>query len=85
MRRCWYAYDGIGDPFLASSYIIITVKPGCINGCTVCAIYVPACDVNPSSPLSQNMMVYIANLLATCIAQPSLPPGAKKYVYGKDV
>lgn len=85
MARCWYAYNGFGDPFLASSYFLMSTKPGCINGCTVCAIYTPACDINPSSPLSQNMLTYIANLLATCIAQPQDSNRFKKYVYGKDI
>ena len=82
MARCWYAYNGVGDPFLISSYFLATVKPSCINGCKICAIYAPNCGPTPSV-LSTNMRTYIANIIISCIAQPNTLP-YKKYVYGKN-
>jgi len=84
MARCWYAYKGIGDPTLSSSYILLSkVKPGCLNGCIVCAIYVPACGITPTSPLPANILGYINDLFSTCVAQPQIPAGTKLFVYGK--
>ena len=83
MARCWYAYNGIGDPLLCSSYNLASHIPACLNGCNVCAIYAPRCGPQPSCPLSNNMRNYIANLQITCVAQPDSTPGIKKYVYGK--
>lgn len=78
MGRFWYAYNGIGDPFLSSSYNIVFIKPGCINGFNSCAIYA----YGPPF-LSSRMRNYIGYLMIEGVAQPSMPAGAKKYVYGK--
>ena len=83
MGRCWYSYNGVGDPLLPTNYNQSAVKPSCISGAVTCAIYAPGCGPNPSSPLSSRMRTYIANLQLGLIPQPSYPPGAKKYVYGR--
>ena len=83
MARCWYAYNGIGDPLLIASYTLITIgKPVCISGSFVCAIYAPACGPNPSV-LSTRIKSYIGFLLSTLVPQPG-DEGVKKYVYGKN-
>jgi len=83
MPRCWYAYNGVGDPLLISSYSLVGIKPGCINGSRVCAIYTPNCGPTPAL-LSANIRNYIADLLITLVAQPNGGLGVKKYVYGKN-
>ncbi|AMP97807.1 hypothetical protein AY601_0866 [Pedobacter cryoconitis] len=82
MARFWYAYNGIGDPFLSGSYNLLPFKPVCINGCTICAIYSPGSSV-PSSPLSTNLRTYIVTVMANQVAQPDSSANIKKYVYGK--
>jgi len=81
MARTWYSYVS-GNALEPSSYFRSVTKPGCITGCSICAIYQYNGDINPS-PFSSNMQNYITNALITCISQPSSPPGAKKYVYAK--
>lgn len=82
MARYWYTYNGVGDPLLCSSYNLSILKPSCINGCTVCAIYATGA-ASPTCPLSYNMRTYIASLQNyTCIAQPFL--NGKIYVYGRN-
>ena len=83
MARCWYAYDGTGDPTLSSNFILATTPPSCENGTMVCAIYSPNCGVNPVAPLSANIRRYIANAIATQVSQPQFPASSKKYVYLK--
>lgn len=83
MSRCWYAYTGTGDPSSCSNFVRINGKPGSLNGCKLSTIYVPSCGINPTCPLSANILTYIANLLASCVAQPQVPAGTKFYVYGK--
>ena len=90
MARFWYAYNGIGDPYLPSSYNIILSrppqpppKPTCVNGTRVCAIYTPLGGINPTTPLSSNIRLYIANFFLTTVAQPDSSSGTKKYVYGR--
>ncbi|RAJ32965.1 hypothetical protein [Pedobacter cryoconitis] len=83
MARAWYAYNGVGDPFLVSSYNLAIVKPACINGSKICAIYEFNGGSNPQL-LSTNIRKYIASLQLSPVAQPESPIGAKKYVYGKD-
>ena len=81
MSRAWYAYDGVGDPYVFSSYSLTTVNIGCVNGNDPCAIYVYNGDIDPVQPFSVNIQHYISNLLITGIAQPQI--GSKRYVYGK--
>ena len=85
MARCWYSYNGFGDPLLCSSYNRSFFIPGCRNGPVVCAIYAPGCGPDPTCPLSRNIRIYIANLQLTWQPEPSYPIGAKKYVYGRFV
>lgn len=86
MARYWYSYvTPTGDPRLASSYQLITFnggKPGCSDGgTTVCAIYSPAGGAFPFSPLSQNLLGYIATALATLAPEPQ---GSKLFIYMKN-
>ena len=83
MARFWYAYNLVGDPFLASSYNPTILKPTCTNGPTVCAIYSTGIFLNPTSPLSRNLRIYIANIQLALIAQPDSSLNIKKYVYGR--
>lgn len=84
MPRSWYGYNGIGDPILASSYGLATIRAACINGCKICAIYVPGGGGTPTAPLSTNMRNYIFNFLVTGgLAQPDSGANIKKYVYGR--
>lgn len=83
MARAWYAYNGVGDPFLISSYYFATVKPNCLNGYRGCAIYVPNGGPSPAL-LSANIRNYIANLAITFIPQPQGSPEVKFYVYGRN-
>ncbi|MBB6501665.1 hypothetical protein [Pedobacter cryoconitis] len=82
MANFWYAYNGVGDPTLSSSYSKITGAPGCLNGPTVCAIYVQG-GTFPVSPLPANILQYIADGQAKSVAQPQLPVGSKFFVYLK--
>jgi len=88
MAKCWYAYNTANkctnDPFLASSYRRLSVKPTCLDGWSICAILANGCGTLPTSPLSNNIQLYIANGLATGLAQPQLPIFAKLYVYLRD-
>ena len=85
MSRYWYSLVvGSGDPRLSSNYQLITNnngKPGCIFGSQICAIYAPAGGPFPFSPLSPNMMGYIATALSTLTPQP--PGEVGRYVYLK--
>ena len=83
MARNWYSYNGIGDPLLNTSYIQAFVKPSCINGSTVCAIYAPGLST-PTAPLSTRLRNYIANVLLAFIPQPDSNLAFKKYVYAKN-
>lgn len=80
MARAWYAYVGDGAINQPANYIYISLKPLCRNGCDLCAIYACYGGFNPCE-ISENLQLYIANALATCIAQPQYPIFAKKYVY----
>jgi hypothetical protein len=83
MARSWYAYKGSGDPYLSSSYTLMTVCPACINGNNLCAIFVYDGGIIPIGPFSMNIRRYISNFLAPGLAQPYNPVNAKKYVLGK--
>ena len=83
MSKIWYAYIG-GDPKDVSSYYRITVTHNCLCGDTICALYADKNEfLHPSSPLSDNIQLYIDNALATGQMQPQAPTLAKKYVYLK--
>jgi hypothetical protein len=82
MPRAWYAYDGIGDPYLLSSYSLVTANIGCQQGSTPCAVYIDNADLDPKKSFSINIKHYISNLLVTGVGQPQI--GSKKYVYGRD-
>jgi len=82
MARFWYVYDGMGSPFLISSYNLSPIKPTCLIGCRVCAIYAPSGAGSPAA-LSTNIRSYIINMLASPVPQPAEPVGAKIYVYGR--
>ncbi|WP_367868001.1 hypothetical protein [Pedobacter sp. WC2423] len=82
MARFWYSYNGIGDPILPTSYNQALVKPTCITGPVVCAIYSPGA-FNPTSPLSSRLRTYIANIQLALIPQPDSNLASKKYVYGR--
>jgi hypothetical protein len=78
----WYAYIGVGDPTLSTSYRIVSVKVACTpSGVVICAIYLPGNDVYPDG-FDQRTLLYIANTLATQIAQPT-GPGVMRFVYLK--
>ena len=78
MSRCWYVYIE-GNALEASSYVRANIKPGCLTGPIICAVYAPNCDIQPS-PFSANMQKYIINALLTQVPQP-LETGRKKHVY----
>lgn len=81
MARAWYSYDPnngpVDDP---SSYFYTTVKPTCVNGAQICAIYAEDSTPNPTS-ISTNLRRYISNGLSSGLAQPL--GNVKKYVYLK--
>lgn len=78
----WYGYTGIGDPFIASSYRLITVGPNCTSGtCKICAIYLNDTSTVPSY-IDSNVLLYIGNALASQFSQP--PGVAKRFVYLKN-
>lgn len=74
MARYWFSYNGYGDPLLPSSYGLTSqeLPPVCSYGCKICAIYTPGAGI-PSTPLSQNIRMYIATALARQVEQPELP------------
>lgn len=82
MARTWYAYNGIGDPYIAPSYLIASMKPTCKDGIRICAIYATGTGLTPAV-LSSNIRGYIADLQLTLVARPDSNPAIKKYVYGK--
>ncbi|WP_367867192.1 hypothetical protein [Pedobacter sp. WC2423] len=83
MARFWYAYNGYGDPILATSYNMAFNKPTCESGFIVCAIYSPGAS-NPTSPISARLRNYIANIQLAAIPQPDSSLNIKKYVYGRN-
>jgi len=83
MARYWYTYIGQGDPIISFNYRVMSVKPGCLNGGRICAIYAQAGDGFPRVPLSDRMQLYITNALGSLVAQPQDTGLARKYVYLK--
>lgn len=85
MARYWYSYVvPNADPRLASSYQKITNnggRPGCYQGPILCAIYAPSGGPFPFSPLSANLLGYIATALSTLQPQPQ--EDGKLFVYLK--
>lgn len=65
----WYSYIGVGDPTVASSYRLTSLKPTCLTGVEVCVIYLNQSSSIPSA--FNGVTVYIANALATQIPQPT--------------
>lgn len=82
MARRWYAYNGISDPIVITSYEASLFPPSCQNGVRICAIYATGTGAQPAA-LSSNMRGYIADLQLTLVARPNGTAGVKKYVYGK--
>lgn len=83
-KRFWYAYNGTGDPYSATNYRKITIKPAFSKGSKVSAIFARQGGDNPQ-PLSGNLHQYISNALFSAEPQPPLTePGNKYYVYVKD-
>ncbi|SHG10531.1 hypothetical protein [Pedobacter caeni] len=76
----WYAYNGIGDPFIPSSYVKTTTNPTCTTGPFVCAIDLVDSTTIPTTAFNYNRLDYIANGLATLTPQPT---GSQIYLYLK--
>ena len=77
MARQWYAYNGIGDPLLSSSYNIAPTTPLCVNGWKICAILSPG--TSTPAALSVNLRAYIASGQVTGLQQP--PPAVDMVRY----
>ena len=82
MAISWYSYNGICDPLLISSYNLASLKPACINGSNICAVYAYNGGPNPTV-LSARLRTYIANVQLSPTAQPDGTANFKKYVYGR--
>ena len=83
-NKCWYTYNGIGDPYQASSYRKVECKPSGLLGSKICAIYATG-SFTPIAPLSTNIQQYIATALVTSSAQPPLLKKRSRYfVYLKN-
>lgn len=86
MAKYWYAYNGTGDPFIASNYQILNPPstPHCVTGTTICAIYATGSGDNltPNAPFSSNIQQYIA--LALTDQNLPQPSGDQFYVYLRD-
>jgi len=84
MANSWYAYLGQGkDPLVPASYRRVTVDPLCLNGCTVCAVYLLGqTATTPSAPFTSNILTYIINGLIWQSPQPN-GGAVKPYVYLK--
>ncbi|SHG10488.1 hypothetical protein [Pedobacter caeni] len=67
----WYIYNGIGDPFIPSSYVKTTITPTCTNGCIICAIDLVDTTTVPTTAFNQNRIDYIANAYASSAEQPA--------------
>ncbi|SHG10582.1 hypothetical protein [Pedobacter caeni] len=78
----WYAYNGVGDPFIPSSYVKTTTNPTCLGGSSVCAIDLVDSTTIPTTAFNQNRLDYIANGLATLTAQPA---GSTIFLYLKSL
>ncbi|WP_342328700.1 hypothetical protein [Pedobacter sp. FW305-3-2-15-E-R2A2] len=76
----WYSYTGNGDPTLATSYRLSTVKPVCNLGVQICAIYLNQNELVPNA--FNGVATYIANALVTLTSQPT-GGGIKRFVYLK--
>lgn len=82
-NRNWYAYDGIGNPFMHTSYYRITVKPTVVRGEKLGAI-LGINDCHCPSLLSENLRQYIADALFSGQAQPNAAgPDNRYFVYMK--
>ena len=84
MTRSWYAFIGKDNPLNEKNYIRVGVKPGCLCGDKICAIYAQGTERQMNGPLSANLQRYISDALAKEFVQPDTPFDAKIYVYLKD-
>ncbi|CAM4422834.1 hypothetical protein SAMN06265348_1185 [Pedobacter westerhofensis] len=93
MAKAWYVYNGSTNAdaqYSAGNYRILSPdnKPACVNGTQICAIYANFTGTSPTlNPdiLSLNIKQYIANGLATLVAQPQIPTDAKRHIYLKTI
>jgi hypothetical protein len=77
----WYAFIGIGDPFVYINYRLVTVNPICPGpGEQICAVYLEQEGPIPES--LKGVEIYIANALVTYTSQPD-DIGQKHFVYVK--
>jgi hypothetical protein len=86
MANSWYSYLGGGlDPLVAANYRKITIKPKCVCGPAICAIYLLGETANtPSTPFTTNLLTYITNSLSSSSPQPTAAGGGLKlFVYLK--
>ncbi|WP_158797428.1 hypothetical protein [Pedobacter sp. L105] len=80
-KKRWYNYTG-GDPTLPVDWLYSPAGPLCLNGFSVCAIYVCYAGAHPSV-ITFKLQNYIAAVLSTGVAQPTSVTGAKLFAYGK--
>jgi len=65
----------------SASYRRITIKPPCLDGIDVCAVYLLGqTATTPSTPFTINILQYISNGLNTLSAQPN-GGAVKHFVY----
>ncbi|MGY0036932.1 hypothetical protein [Pedobacter sp. NJ-S-72] len=83
MARSWYGYLSTGDVTDPGNYFLTSVKPSCITGDNICAIYAPEGGALPLAPFSKRMLQYIADASTGTVARPNVA-GAKFYLYKKD-
>jgi len=86
MAKYWYAYNGTGDPFEATSYKKLhpPVKPSCTSGAEICAIAAEGYPntLTPNNPLSTSLRQYIAQALTD--KNTPQPQMGKIYVYMRE-
>lgn len=70
----WYAYNGVGDPFIPASYVRMTQSPSCTGSCQICAVFLTDNTVIPATPFSANRIEYISDALGTQTPQPTSGP-----------
>lgn len=73
MANHWFAYDGVGNPYVPASYLRTNIAPNCDGGCKICAVYLDDNSLGNPSTLGP-VLTYIANALITQVAQPAIPP-----------
>lgn len=84
-NKGWYCYNGVGDPYHASSYRRVNSKPSGETGKYICAIYADCGHITPQAPLSSNIQQYIAEAMVSGGSQPPHPRVREKcFVYVRD-